>query len=141
MRLRIPVGGFAALAVVLGIVAIPAVSYSAKAKKPQWLCSLQAPTCATLVVHVYFKSALRPRHKAEVRLLEHFLLRLEKQGEKCSLRCFYTRHDTESLAPGSYEVAAVSTNRARTQSRPYDSEVVTVSAGQTQEVTLRIVGK
>ena len=147
MRRRVPLGGLVALAAVVGIAAMPAVSSSANAKKPHWLCPLHAPTCATVVVHVYFKAASRPRHKAEVRLLERFLLHVGQQGEKCGTqstdasRCFYTKNDTLGLAPGSYEVAAVETNRARTQSRAYDSKVVTVDAGQTLEVTLDIQSK
>ena len=70
-----------------------------------------------------------------------------------SPNCFFTEEDLLYLAPGGYEVAVVegfprpywfyrgATREKGFGTKVYDSQTVTVSAGQSQEVTLMVRDK
>jgi hypothetical protein len=127
-------GGVAALAAGLGIAAMPAVSYSARAKqassgKPPWLCSTEASNCGTVHAVVWVRGGKRDQGRR--RLEPDFPVQITTQPTNGGVRTFHSRSHTVELTPGTYRVAAATRNSTRAQ--------VTVSAGQTQEVTLTAI--
>ena len=137
------------LAGILGMAAIPAVSDSAhtkkhQTKKPPWLCSAHASQCGTIHVLVY-TSGGKKGEGTEGPYEHNERLSIGTLGDECGVykaadqsRCFYTKEDPLHVAPGAYEVAVVENTNETLRPRIYDSQTVTVSATQTQEVTLTI---
>ena len=153
MRRRVPFGGLAALAALLGIAAMPAVSYSAHVKKPHWLCGARPSECATLIVHTRLVGCPLVTGECQPQPLRNpKALRISKlgSGPRCDNgklpRCWgtvlgnwYTEAHEVRVAPGHYGIAALESDSpsARLVHRSFSQEV-TVSAGQTLEVTLPI---
>jgi hypothetical protein len=129
--------------------------------KPSWLCSAEESQCGTIHVLVYTVGGVRRLAEGPPRgPQEHPRLLIGTPGERCgtnaidmSRNCFFTEEDLLNLVPGSYEVAVVegfprpywvSTRATREKgfgTHVYDSQTVTVSTGQSQEVTLTIRDK
>jgi hypothetical protein len=144
---RLSLGGLMAVAALLGIAAIPAVSYSAQATEPSWLCSSSAAGCATLIVHPVTRGEKPggPEFFPE----EGAALRIAKLGSRrrCTgsyRRCpgkvlgkWYTNELTLRVAPGRYRITKIesASPSARRVSHSPSTEV-SVRAGQTLDVTV-----
>ena len=153
MRRRVPVGGLGALAALLGIAAMAAVSYSAHVQKPHWLCGATASECATLIVRTRLVGCPLVTGECQPQPLRNpRVLRISKlgSGSRCDNgklpRCWgtvlgnwYTKGHKVRVAPGHYGIAALVSDSptARLKFRSFSQEVM-VSAGQILEVTLPI---
>jgi hypothetical protein len=141
LRARAGVGGVAVLAAVLGIAAIPAASYPAHAAKHQAGCAAKAPRCATLIVHVYGGGGPRPTPEELSRFpngrpLAGQPLRIARLGPDARVHSSrITQRHTLRLSPGRYGVAAMSGGFG---TEVLATKKVTLSAGQTLEITLHI---
>jgi hypothetical protein len=149
---RVPFGGLAALAVLLAIAAMPAVSYSAHVKKPHWLCGAKASECATLIVYLRLVGCPLANGECQPQPVTNpKALRISKlgSGPLCTSRLprcwgvvlgnWYTEAHKVRVAPGHYGIAALESDSptARTKHRS-ESKEVRVSAGQTLEVALDV---
>jgi hypothetical protein len=127
MRRRVPSPVVAALAALVGIAAIPGVSFSASGKKSQ-TCLAKAAKCSTLIVHVYAPNpeALSPEQRAEERRRyphglpdENPLLRINKLGPGGDvLSTSITKKHELRVAPGRYGVAVIERPPDHTRRRP-----------------------
>ena len=95
-------------------------------QRPAWLCSPEASNCGTVHVLVWVEGG--KRREGRRRLEPGFPVQITKRPPNGGVRTFHTQSHTVELTPGTYRVAAAT--RSSTQAQ------VTVSAGQTQEVTL-----
>ena len=142
MRRSLSLGGLAALAAALGIAAIPGASASAQETTPQWLCQPDAAECATLIVHVEALGACikhvcvhphevqTPLRVAQLGSIAHCYKKgVARVCLRKVLSSTVTNEQTLHLAPGRYDVSASRTSR-KTE--------VTVRAGQTREVTVKL---
>lgn len=130
----------AALAALLGIAAIPPVSSSAYPKTPARHCPENDPKCATVIVHEVFHPVSKTGAAAP-RSNEHgCLLITNDQAQRSRI----TREHKLRVAPGSYEIAAIPGGPDELpceEGHVCVEKEVTVSAGQTREVTLEYHGK
>ena len=138
MRRSVLAGGVAGLAAVLGMAAIAAVSHGGVAMEPNVLCSPgKVSACATLIIHEYFRPVI-PGENVARRPEEHGCLRVRNDQ---TLSSKTTRAHKLRVAPGRYEIAAVSGGPLLCESPTYVKKTVTVSKGQTRDVTLEVRGK
>ena len=98
-------------------------------QRPPWLCSPEASNCGT--VHIVLWVEGRKRHEGRRRLEPGFPVQITKRPPNGGVRTFHTQSHTVELTPGTYRVAAATRNSTQAQ--------VTVSAAQTQEVTLTAI--
>jgi hypothetical protein len=153
MRPAVGVRGGAVLATLLGIAAIPAVGYSAHAKKPDWVCSTTASNCATLVVHVDAVGGCPPGHPECPSVPEETkALRIAKLGSapRCKpelqrcwgtvLSSWQTVEHKLRVAPGHYGVAVIPSVSSRGGGSLDGalSKEVTVSSGEEREIMIGI---
>jgi hypothetical protein len=128
---------------ILGIAAMPAVSYSAHAKELQANCAAKASRCATLIIHVYIVNGGIERMSQERSRLPRRVpdetqpLRIGKLGPDGEVP---TNRITEKhklrVAPGRDRIAVI--DRAAPGAHAYQAKNVTVSAGQTLSAVLYI---
>jgi hypothetical protein len=121
---------------ILGVAVVAAPTDARGAKTPRVLCAAKnAPDCGTVLVHVYGVGGPHPggQHPQEGHALH--IAKLGPRGEV--LGSVTTGRHRVSLLPGRYDVAV---NTSATPPRG-ESATVTLSAGQTQEVTLTIPEK
>ena len=160
MRRGAGVRGAGALAALLGIAAIPAVSYAGGGKNVRLLCAAKrASDCGTLVIRVYGVVELEEPEEPERpprRILDDGgPLRIAKlgSGPRCEtalprcwgkvLRSMQTGRYTLRVSPGRFGIAALeAAEPGGDWSYPgapvYTAKEVTVDAGQTVEATLQI---
>jgi hypothetical protein len=128
------------------IAVFPAVSYSARASKPRWLCSAHASSCATLIIHAYratggcFLEGEQPCVDPEKVVPATRPLRIEKRGPPPRgkvLSSWVTEEHELRVVPGRYRVYVI--RRAGFSAPASNTPTVTVSAGQTLEITLGLI--